>query len=193
MKFNLRHVIAFLLLIALSIGFGFGFDAIAHSIEKSNHPRPDSISSAVSQNAKEFGIPEAVIFATVKNGSNFASNAVSASGKIGLMQLSPEQLSFVCREVLKTEQKDAGLLYEPETNLYVGCAYLSYLYGRYGIWEHVFSAYHTDIETVDEWLQNDDYLSAQGVLIHIPNAATASYVQTLTKSAESYGKLYYQA
>ena len=140
MKLNLRHVIAFLLLIVLSIGFGFGFDAVATAIEKSNHPLPDTLKESVQANAKAFGIPEAVVWATVKNGSDFASNAVSEEGHIGLMQLTPEQFGFICREILQ-EEFEPRTLYDPETNLRAGCAWISYLYGKYGVWEHVYAAY----------------------------------------------------
>ena len=191
MKFNLRHVIAFLLLIALSIGFGFGFDAIATAIEESNHPRPEELNESVVENAKAFGIPEAVIWSTVKNGSDFASNAVSDRGEIGLMQISPERFDRICTELL-SENPDARMLYDPETNLRAGSAWISYLYGRYGIWEHVYAAYFAGTEQVDAWLGDASLLSEQGVLTDIPDEATAAYVEDMTDAVECYTKLYYQ-
>lgn len=191
MKFNLRHVVTFVLLIALSIGFGFGFDAIATAIEESNHPRPDTLSTSVQENAKTFGIPEAVIWATVKNGSDFASNAVSEDGRIGLMQLSSEQFDFICRTILH-EESDPRTLYDPNTNLRAGSAWLSYLYGRYGIWDHVFAAYHAGTDTVDAWLQTPDLMSEQGILTDIPNDSTADYVEDMKDAVELYTTLYYQ-
>ena len=190
MKFNLRHVIALLLLIALSIGFGFGFDAIATAIEESNHPRPESISASVQENAANFGIPEAVIWATVKNGSDFASNAVSDDGRIGLMQLSAEQFGVICQTILH-EESDSRTLYDPDTNLRAGCAWISYLYGRYGIWEHVYAAYYAGTDAVDAWLQTPELLSEQGILTDIPNDATAEYVENMKDAVELYTNLYY--
>ena len=191
MKFNLRHVLAFLLLIAVSIGFGFGFDAVATVIEKSNHPRPEALAASVKQNAQEFGLPEAVVWATVKNGSDFASNAVSEDGRIGLMQISPEQFTFICTELWETEAKDTGLLYDPDTNLRAGCAWLSYLYNRYGIWDHVFAAYREGTQTVDAWLRDPEKLSQQGLLIGIPKQATANYVKDTAEAMQTYNNLYY--
>ncbi len=191
MKFNLRHVVAFVLLIALSIGFGFGFDAIATAIEESNHPRPDTLSASVQENATAFGIPEAVIWATVKTGSDFASNAVSEDGRIGLMQLSSKQFDFICRTILH-EEPDPRTLYDPETNLRAGSAWLSYLYGRYGIWDHVFTAYYAGTDTVDAWLQTPDLMSEQGILTDIPNDSIAEYVEDMKDAVELYTILYYQ-
>ena len=190
MKFNLRHVIAFFLLIALSVGFGFGFDAVCTALEKSNHPRPDSLSLSVQSNAQDFGVPEAVIYAAMKCGSEFASNAVSEDGKIGLLQLSPDRFTFICTEIL-SETPDVRTLYEPETNLRAGCAWISYLYGRYGVWEHVYAAYFAGTEQVDTWLQDPALVSEQGVLQDIPNGAVASFVKEMTDAVECYTKLYY--
>lgn len=190
MKFNLRHVIAFLLLIVLSIGFGLGFDAVCTAIEKSNHPRPDTLSASVQSNAQNFGVPEAVVYATVKCSSDFASNAVSEDGRIGLMQISPDRFTFICTEIL-FETPDTRTLYEPQTNLRAGCAWISYLYGRYGVWEQVFAAYYAGTEQVDAWLQNPAFVSKQGVLQEIPDDSTASFVQDMIDAAECYTKLYY--
>jgi soluble lytic murein transglycosylase len=190
MKFNLRHVVAFLLLIALSVGFGFGFDAVCTAIEKSNHPQPENMRATIQKSARDFGVPEAVIYATVKCGSDFASNAVSEDGRIGLMQISPDRFTFICTEIL-SETPDTRTLYEPETNLRAGCAWISYLYGRYGVWEQVFAAYFAGTEQVDAWLQDPALVSEQGVLQKIPNEAVSSFVKDMTDAVECYTKLYY--
>lgn len=192
MKFNLRHVLIFLAILALSIGFGFGFDVAATAVERKNHPRPDSLQAEISKNATEFGIPEAVLWATVKTGSGFASNAVSADGRIGLMQISPDCFSFICTELLGEEIKDAGLLYDPATNLRAGSAFLSYLYGRYGVWEHAFAAYIAGTEATDAWLSDPANLSSQGQLKKIRNSTAASYVKRMKKAVSYYTKLYYE-
>ena len=193
MKLTVWRVLAFLLLIAVSVGFGFAFDAVATAVERSRNPRPDQLADAVHQNAKEYGIPEAVLWATMKNGSGFASNTVSEDGAIGLMQLTPAQFEFICTSLWKTDPMDTGMLYDPETNLRAGSAYLSYLYGRYGVWKHVFAAYDAGEARVDAWLSEPERLSAQGVLTDIPDRATAQYVKDMTKTLETYVKLYDQS
>lgn len=192
MRITVWRVVAFFLLIAVSVGFGFGFDAAATAIEKHNHPRPEALTDAVHQNAESYGIPEAVLWATLKVGSNFTSNAVSDSGEIGLMQLTPARFTFICTELHGTEAQDAGMLYDPATNLRAGSAYLSYLYGRYGVWEHVYAAYRAGTETVDAWLADPERVSAQGVLTDIPDNAVASYVKNMKKAVETYTTLYYE-
>ena len=193
MKLTAQRLLTLLLLILLSIGFGFGFDAIATAIEKKSHPRPQSIAAIISANAKEFGVPEAILWATVKEQSDFASNAVSPTGEVGLMQISPARSEMICKELLQTESLDAGMLYDPATNLRLGTAYLSYLYQRYGVWENAYAAYFAGTDTVDAWLKNSSYVTPQGVLTNLPDPNTASYLKKMKKSVLLYGKLYYES
>ncbi len=191
MRITAWRVVAFLLLIALSVGFGFGFDAIATAVEKSNHPRPEALTWEIEQNAETYGIPEHILWATVKVNSDFVSNAVEMSGEIGLCQLTPAQFSFICTDLLGTEAMDAGMLYDPATNLRAGSVYLSYLYDRYGVWDHAFAAYRAGTETVDAWLADPALVSEQGVLKDIPDAKTAAFVSSMKQAVDSYAKLYY--
>ncbi len=193
MKITVWRVVAFFLLIALSIGFGFGFDATVTAIERKQYPMEESLVESVRAESLQYGIPETVLWAVLHTGSGFASNYVSDAGEIGLMQLTPAQFDFVCTEIRGGERMDAGMLYDPATNLSAGSAYLSYLYSRYGVWEQVFAAYATSPETVDEWLKDPDRLSEQGVLQNIPDERVEDYVKTVNKAIDQYTKLYYHS
>ena len=192
MKITLNRVLAFFLLIALSIGFGFAWDAAATAIERHRYPLQADLSVKISQYAEQYGIPEPVLWATVRNNSSFASNATSPDGAIGLTQLTPARFEWICLNLLDGEKKDEGMLFDPDTNLSAGCAYVSYLYDRYGVWDHVFAAYYTDPQTVDAWLADPQNLSNQGVLQKIPDRATARYVNDMKTAVEFYSKLYYE-
>ncbi len=193
MKLTVWRVLAFLLLIALSVGFGFAFDAAATAIEKHNYPRPDSLAEAVSREAAAYALPEAVIWATMQTGSEFASNAVSPEGRIGLMQLTPERFDAIRAELLGLEPTDPGMLYDPATNLSTACAWLSYLYEHYGVWELVFAAYHVGTDTVDAWLSDPTLTDQSGVLTAIPDKDVADYTARMQKAVSYYEKLYYQS
>lgn len=190
MKINSRHVAIFLLLILLSVGFGFGFDAAATAIEKHRYPIDQTLSDAVCEASELYEIPQPILWATLRTGSGFASNAVSEDGRIGLMQLTPDEFAFICVSVMGGEAKDAGMLYDPTTNLTAGCAYLAYLYQYYGVWKHAFAAYRAGVETVNGWLENPENLSEQGVLITIPDQGVAAYVQSLEEAVDCYDRLY---
>ena len=191
MKLNVRRVIAFFLLIALSVGFGFAFDAVVTAIEKHNHPLDARYQTEMEKNAKDFGIPESILWSIVRSESNFVSNHVSDTGEVGLMQISPEQFAYICINLLGEPEMSAGMLYDPATNLRAGTAWISELYGRYGVWETVYAAYYAGTDMVDAWLRDPELVSAQGRLQNIPDSDTADYVKKTAKSAMLYQKLYY--
>ena len=193
MKLTLRRVLAFFLLIALSIGFGFAWDAGATAIERHRYPLREELTDKISQYAGQYGVPEPILWATVRTNSRFASNAVSVDGAVGLTQLMPECFEWICINLLDGEPKDAGMLFDPDTNLSAGCAYVSYLYDRYGVWDHVYAAYFATPELVDTWLSDLQNLSNQGVLKIYPDKATAAYVDDMRTAVEYYNKLYYQS
>lgn len=190
MKMTLQRVGILLLIAALSIGFGFAFNGVATAVEKKQHPRPEALSDAVSACALEFGVPETVVFATVLVESDFTSNATADNGEIGLMMISPDLYRFVCTELLGEQPLDDGILYDPQTNLRVGTAYLSYLYRRYGVWDTVFAAYFSGIDAVDAWLKDEAFVSEQGFLKDLPKD-TENYVKEIKSAVDLYGKLYY--
>lgn len=192
MRFNSRKLLIFVLIVLLSVGFGFAYDAIAGAIERRSYPQPEEYADLIAGYASEFGVPEAVIWATVRNESDFVSSAVNGSA-IGLMQITPELLDEVCREVLGEPTPDTGMLYDPATNLRVGTAYLSSLYQKYGMWDSVYAAWSAGTEAADAWLADPDCLNEQGRLTKIPDKSAASFVSKMRKSAEMYAELYYES
>ena len=191
MKLTMRHVGITALLLVLAILFGFAFDGIATAVERHNHPRPDEFAEQIAENAETFGIPEAVLWATVKVRSDFASNARDADGGIGLMLLTPARFDRIRTEILKEEPLDAGMLYDPTTNLTCGAAYLSHLYQLYGAWETVFAALVTDEATVNAWLADARYADELGMLKSIPDKNAAAVVKDMAHALSTYQKLYY--
>lgn len=192
MKLTYRRLIAVLLLLALSVGFGFAFDAIATAIEKHSYPLDARYASEIEKNAAAYAIPEAILWACVRTESDFVSNLVSPDGKIGLMQLSPERFRSVYTDILHEPTAEDGMLYDPATNLRAGAALISYLHGKYGVWETVFAAYHAGEASVDAWLADPALVSEQGRLQNVPDEGTADYVKDMTEAHELYSRLYFE-
>lgn len=190
MKLNVWRMLAFLLLVALSVGFGFGFDAIATAVERNQHPCPTEYTEVIRQTAEKFALPEHVLWGFVHHASGFASNAVNGEA-IGLMQLTPDEFSYIRQSLLGTDSAESGLLYDPLTNLEAGSAYLSHLYERYGVWDLTFAAYCVGSETVDAWLTDPDLVDDRGVLLGIPDAAVREYAESVEHTVEQYRKLYF--
>ena len=192
MKLTSRHLLILGAILLLSICFGVAFDAVATAMERSAHPRPEHLEESVTARTREFGVPEPIVWALLCVGSDFASNAVSEDGAVGLMQLTPAQFTHIFNDILKKEVPDTGLLYDPETNLLCGVAYLSHLYERYGVWDLTLAAYRAGSDTVDAWLADPQYTNGQGILKKIPNAEVSAFVKNVTKAADLYRELYYE-
>lgn len=188
MKPAFRKALILVGLLLLSVGFGLLFDAVMTSIERHRYPMPEEYREQIAVCADEYGVPETILWALVRNGSDFASNAKNGD-RVGLTQLTAEEFSFVCTEVWGEEERDAGLLYDPETSLRAGAAYLSWLYRRYGVWDTVYAAYHAGTTAVDRWsLTEADSLGR----INFPDEATADFVDEMNTAVEYYAKLYFQ-
>jgi soluble lytic murein transglycosylase len=192
LKLNIRRLGILAGLLVLSAVFGLVFDGIATAIEKHNYPIEEDLRPLITENADRYGLPEAVLWATVCVGSEFASNAVSSEGAIGLMQITPKQFEFICAQLLDRGEMNAGLLYEPATNVQCGAAWLSYLYQRYNVWDLTFAAYKLGTEEVDAWLTDPRYTDEDGVLKKIPDPDAAAYVNDVTHAVELYTKLYFE-
>ena len=191
MKFNARSFGIIAAILVLSIGFGFAFDGVATAIEKKQYPLSPRYTEDIQTVAAEYGIPEVVIWATVRTASGFVAGLEGEDGSIGLMQLTPEEFAMIQTDILGKTSEDAGLLYDPQKNLQCGAAYLSYLYERYGVWETVFAAFDAGTSAVDAWLANPEYVTELGTLKNIPNKNTARFVRDVEKARELYTKLYF--
>lgn len=186
---NARRLGIFALILACSILFGFLFDAAATALEKRRYPIDERYRDLVADTAEEFGLPESVLFAFCREESGFAADLRSDDGKTGLLQISPEVFRFVCTTLLEVSY-DAGMLYDPATNLRIGGAYLSFLFERYGNWDTVYAAYTAGTDAVDAWLKDPAHVTGTGELKKLPSSVS-SYVKRLAKARSLYQKLYY--
>ena len=191
MKLNSRSLLIISAILVLSIGFGFAFDGIATAIERRQYPLHERYANDIRNTAAQYGLPEAILWATVKTQSGFAADLEGDDGSIGLMQLTPEEFAMIQTEILLENPEESGRLYDPKKNLQCGAAYLSYLYQRYGVWETVFAAFDVGTATVDAWLANPEYVSDLGTLKTIPCAQTESFVHDVMRARELYTRLYF--
>ncbi len=174
-------------IISISIGIGFLYDQIWDKIDLYTYPRDHS--EFVEKYSKEYGIPEYIVYSTIKVESNFDSSAVSAKGAVGLMQITPDTFDWL--QMLLHEELDRGMLYDPETNIKYGTYLLSYLFDEFGNWDTVHAAYNAGLSRVKEWLENDEYAGEDGRLKSIPFEETRDYVKKIADAATTYQKLYY--
>lgn len=177
-----------IILLAISVVFGFVFDFVVTKIERAIYPKPSEYAEYVSRYSSEYGVPEELVWAVIKTESDFKASSVSGVGAVGLMQLMPDTFNEITNFRLN-ERLDAGMRYDPETNIRYGTYYLSYLYARYENWSTAIAAYNAGLGKVDEWLENDDY-ATDNTLTYIPYKETRNYVQKVQKALQMYEDLY---
>lgn len=103
----------------------------------------------------EYGVPYAVALAVAKCESDFNQNALSKAGAVGVMQLMPETAEFIATKISYNCEIN---LYDYKVNIMLGCAYLSYLYNKFGEFKKVIMAYNAGEGRVAEWLKSDPSL-----------------------------------
>ena len=185
-KKALTRSIIILVILALSVAAGFAYQRITDAIDRKNYPR--QYAEQVTKYSLEYGVPEYVIYAVIRTESGFDSGAKSAAGALGLMQIMPSTFDWMMAQT--HEDYEAGMLYDPDTNVKYGTYLLSYLYLRYGAWDTVYAAYNAGYARVDEWL-SDSAHSSDGRLKDIPIDETAKYVKKVAAAADKYKTLYY--
>jgi len=189
MKKNNSTAISLVLIIILSIILGIIINAVWNYIEIKNHPT--EYSEIVKKYSVEFGVPERVIFATIKTESSFKSDAVSSAGAMGLMQMMPSTFEWLTSDEHLDEALSTDALFEPEVSIRYGTYYLSYLAKKFDYdWSIVSAAYNAGEGRVAKWLENGEYTDENGKLKKIPIKETRSYVKKINDAIDTYTKLY---
>ena len=129
-----------------------------------------------------YNVDENLVYAVIKNESNFDSNAISRVGAKGLMQIMESTAEDVAKE-LELEEYD---LLSPEDNIKIGIKYLSDLIQKYGETSLALAAYNAGFGTVDTWI-SDGIISADGNDYEkIPYKETNMYVRKILRDYDIY-------
>ena len=182
-----------LIVLIVSILMGFVFDLLLTQIEYAVYRKPAEYQGFVTKYSTEFGVPENLVYAVIKTESGFDTAAVSENDAVGLMQLTKTTFEDIRDRLLNDRHMDAGMRYDPETNIRYGVKYLSYLYTRFGHWDTVIIAYFEGETRVAEWLEDISLDSDKnGVLDRIPNGYEKgqNYLNKVNNSWQYYDKLY---
>ncbi|MGL5694263.1 MAG: lytic transglycosylase domain-containing protein [Peptostreptococcaceae bacterium] len=152
-------------------------------IKKLIYPKKYSI--YVEKYSNEYELDENLVYSVIKAESKFDKDAVSRKGAKGLMQISDITRDWAIEEL------DLGDIdiFDPETNIKIGCWYLRKLYKQFGELDLVIAAYNGGSGNVRQWLGNENY-SKDGKLLNIPFPETSNYVEKVKKNYEKYNMLY---
>ena len=137
--------------------------------------------------ATEFGLDPYLVAAVIETESGFDPSAHSDSGACGLMQLMPDTAwDMVHKGYVSSYEVDPDNLYDPSTNIRIGCAYLSYLISYFnGATDHAIAAYNAGMGNVDSWTDG-----GQDLADSITFPETQSYLVRVKTAHERYRELY---
>lgn len=175
---GLKMFIIFLALAAIVLAVTVGSDVFL------KRRLPLKYSEQVEKYAAEFSLDKYLVYAVISTESGFNATAESKAGARGLMQLMPKTAEWINKEYSLNE--NAENLFDPDTNIRLGCAYLSYLSKRFGGDERkIICAYNGGEGNVKEWMQKygED-------LNNIPYEETRKYLKKVTVRHEIYKALY---
>jgi soluble lytic murein transglycosylase len=182
----LTLLIILLTLILVCVALYFLFEP---DIDRALYPR--EYSEFVEKYAKQYGVPENLVYAVIRTESGFDPEAVSRVGAVGLMQMMPSTFRWLTDEILAESLEDEAL-YDPEVNIRYGVYYLRRMYDRYGDWQTALASYNAGSGRVDGWLEDRALTDWKGDLIveRIPFEETRSYVKKVVKAYDAYSRLY---
>lgn len=146
--------------------------------------------SLVVENAKRYEVDPLLIYAMMKAESKHNTNAISRSGAKGLMQIMDKTGAWGAKEV-GIEDYNHEELFQPETNIKIGCWYVSKLIRQYeGNITMVLAAYNAGTGNVAKW-RMDSQCSLDGkTLYRIPFKETHAYIEKVKRNYFIYKVLY---
>jgi soluble lytic murein transglycosylase-like protein len=126
-----------------------------------------------------FQVDRALIFALMRQESNFKTEAKSRAGARGLMQLMPGTAGFISGKRYRGWRRDK--LYDPELNVTLGQKYIRHLLDMPEIDQNLFmavAAYNGGPGNLRKWMRGVDFRDDPLLFIEsIPNRETRDYVE----------------
>ncbi|MDF1827799.1 MAG: transglycosylase SLT domain-containing protein [Legionellaceae bacterium] len=133
----------------------------------------------VKQYSKQFNIPEALIYAMIRQESAFREDVISPVGAHGLMQLMPKTAKQVARrEHITYTNRQA--LFSPNMNINLGTAYLNHLAKRFDRNPLLMvAAYNAGPHQVNRWIKTHPIHEIDVWIDTLPWAETRNYLKAV--------------
>ena len=128
-----------------------------------------------------------MIYAVIKAESNFRADVVSSKDAKGLMQITGSTGKWLA-ELMENEYFEDYMLFDEETNIEMGCWYLSHLIKNYDSIDIALAAYNAGSGNVSRWI-NELALTEENTDV-IPFAETRNYIEKVKIYRKIYNFLY---
>lgn len=180
---NKKALIAVIVVAAIAVVAVLGIFVVMPELEKRQYTL--DYKELIEKYSAEYKLDPYFVAAIIHTESGFDPDAVSKVGAIGLMQIMPETGEWIAGK-LKKENFKTDALYDPETNIEMGCWYLNFLQERFDSLPVMMAAYNAGHNKVKEWLADLQYSQDGKTLTSIPYEQTDNYVKKVTKAYEKY-------
>lgn len=140
--------------------------------------------------SRQYDVDPYLVEAVMRTESKFRSTAQSSSGAMGIMQIMPETGTWIAKKMgLKGFHPDQ--LYDPETNIKMGCWYLADLERLFkGNHILVVAAYNGGRGNVQGWIRENKWTGEHATVEQIPFKETREYVRKVIATYDIYKKIY---
>jgi soluble lytic murein transglycosylase len=136
--------------------------------------------------SEEYGLEPATVCAFINAESRFDNEAVSHKGAKGLMQIIDGTAQWAAEEI-PIEDFSTEDITDPETNIRIGCWYLSRLEKQFnGDRMLIAAAYNAGSGKVSGWLGDESYSQDGQTLNKIPYDETDKYVRKISLYEKVY-------
>lgn len=148
---------------------------------------PMAHQNSLTRAARTRGLHSSWVFAITRQESAFMSDARSGVGAGGLMQLMPGTAKETARK-FGIQLRSPNQVFEPDTNIQLGAAYLSQVHAQFnGNRVLASAAYNAGPGRVRQWLRGADHLAFDVWVETIPFDETRQYVQNVLSYSVIYG------
>jgi len=179
-KIKLMIIIPIIVLILVIIGTVVGYYILRQLY-------PKGYSEYVEKYSKKYNVDSKLIYAIIKEESNFNKDANSHKDAIGLMQLVQNTADEVGSKI---GIEDINLN-NPETNIEIGTKYISDLIIKYnGSVKLAVVAYNAGIGNVDRWIKQKIINEDGSNMEKVPFKETNMYLRKVLRTYNLYKKLY---
>lgn len=138
--------------------------------------------------AEKHSIDPYLICAIIYVESKFNPFSESQVGAVGLMQIMPDTGNWIAKK--QGRNFETKSLYDPQTNIEMGCWYFNYLRSKYGNEKLALAAYNSGDKNVDRWLRTSNYGTVDKMVLNIPYEETRNFIQRVEEARQKYGELY---
>lgn len=145
--------------------------------------------NSIDKYCKDYNVDKYLVYAMIKQESNFNNEAVSSAEAKGLMQITEDTFNWL-KPMLGESSTTFDDLFDPDTNIRYGVFFLSILQKNFSEQNTVVAAYNAGMNITKEWLQDSSYSNDGSTLHTIPYKETANYVMVVDSNYKKYLDIY---